>query len=159
MNWIVQWALRQWSQLAEGWRTMMWKYAVRGFEPMTYGSECECATHYTTAPHWRSWRQLTIPTPRGLQYILISYVLISSKLIDVYRSFILEPSTLTHHDLSYISHARIRTYFANTSVKPSFVSSCLLVCTTWLQPLYTFKVNLHACKKAICGWVWSCGVI
>jgi len=22
-----------------------------GFEPMTYGSESECATHYTTAPH------------------------------------------------------------------------------------------------------------
>jgi len=24
---------------------------VLGFEPMTYGSESECATHYTTAPH------------------------------------------------------------------------------------------------------------
>jgi len=24
---------------------------VFGFEPMTYGSESECATHYTTAPH------------------------------------------------------------------------------------------------------------
>jgi len=22
-----------------------------GFEPTTYGSESECATHYTTAPH------------------------------------------------------------------------------------------------------------
>jgi len=29
---------------------MMRKYAVLGFEPMTYGSESECATHYTTAP-------------------------------------------------------------------------------------------------------------
>jgi len=29
----------------------MWKYVVLGFEPMTYGSESECATHYTTAPH------------------------------------------------------------------------------------------------------------
>jgi len=24
---------------------------VLGFEPMTYGSESECATHYTIAPH------------------------------------------------------------------------------------------------------------
>jgi len=24
---------------------------VLGFEPMTYGSESECATHYTTATH------------------------------------------------------------------------------------------------------------
>jgi len=24
-NWIVQWALRPWSQLAEGWCSMMWK--------------------------------------------------------------------------------------------------------------------------------------
>jgi len=24
---------------------------VLGFELMTYGSESECATHYTTAPH------------------------------------------------------------------------------------------------------------
>jgi len=24
---------------------------VLGFEPMTYGSESECDTHYTTAPH------------------------------------------------------------------------------------------------------------
>jgi len=24
---------------------------VLGFEPMTYGPENECATHYTTAPH------------------------------------------------------------------------------------------------------------
>jgi len=24
---------------------------VLGFEPMTYGSESECATHYTTVPH------------------------------------------------------------------------------------------------------------
>jgi len=24
---------------------------VLGFEPMTYGSESECAIHYTTAPH------------------------------------------------------------------------------------------------------------
>jgi len=29
----------------------MWKWAVLEFEPMTYGSESECATHYTTAPH------------------------------------------------------------------------------------------------------------
>jgi len=27
---------------------------VLGFEPMTYGSESECATHYTTAPHTAS---------------------------------------------------------------------------------------------------------
>jgi len=27
------------------------KISVLGFEPMTYGSESECATHYTTAPH------------------------------------------------------------------------------------------------------------
>jgi len=27
---------------------MMRKYAVLGFEPMTYGSESECAIHYTT---------------------------------------------------------------------------------------------------------------
>jgi len=25
-----------------------------GFEPMTYESEGECATHYTTAPHTNS---------------------------------------------------------------------------------------------------------
>jgi len=24
---------------------------VLGFEPTTYGSESECAAHYTTAPH------------------------------------------------------------------------------------------------------------
>jgi len=30
----------------------MWKQAVLGFEPMTYGSESECASHYTTAPHF-----------------------------------------------------------------------------------------------------------
>jgi len=24
---------------------------VLGFEPTTYGSESECATHYTAAPH------------------------------------------------------------------------------------------------------------
>jgi len=30
---------------------MVRKKAVLGFEPMTYGSESECATHYTTAPH------------------------------------------------------------------------------------------------------------
>jgi len=29
---------------------MMRKYAVLGFEPMTYGSQGECATQYTTAP-------------------------------------------------------------------------------------------------------------
>jgi len=35
------------------WRLMplMWKWAVLGFEPMTYGSGSECATHYTRAPH------------------------------------------------------------------------------------------------------------
>jgi len=49
-NWIVQWTLRQWSTLAEGCCTKMWKYAVLRFEPMTYGSESECATRYTTAP-------------------------------------------------------------------------------------------------------------
>jgi len=27
------------------------KIAVLGFEPMTYGSESECATHYTTVPN------------------------------------------------------------------------------------------------------------
>jgi len=27
---------------------------VLRFEPMTYESESECATHYTTAPHWQT---------------------------------------------------------------------------------------------------------
>jgi hypothetical protein len=44
-------ALRQWSHLAEGWCTMVRKWAVLRIEPTTCGSESECATHYTTAPH------------------------------------------------------------------------------------------------------------
>jgi len=35
----------------------MWKYAVLGFEPMTYESESECAIHCTTAPY--NWTFVT----------------------------------------------------------------------------------------------------
>ena len=44
------WAPRQWSQLAEGWFTIMWKIAVLRIEPTTCGSESERASHYTLAP-------------------------------------------------------------------------------------------------------------
>jgi len=30
-----------------------------GFEPMTYGSESECAIHYTTAPHYKNKLETT----------------------------------------------------------------------------------------------------
>jgi hypothetical protein len=50
----AQWALRQWSQLAEGRCIMMWKIATFGIEPTTSGSEGESATNYTTARHTRT---------------------------------------------------------------------------------------------------------
>jgi len=51
-NWIVQWALRQWSMLVEGWRFVDVGISDSNSDsnPSTYGSESECATHYTTAP-------------------------------------------------------------------------------------------------------------
>jgi len=47
----MQWALWRWSRLAESWLCyMMWKKAVLGFEPMTYGAESECAIPTTPQP-------------------------------------------------------------------------------------------------------------
>jgi hypothetical protein len=41
----VQWALRHWFQLAEGWRTMTWKIAMFGSKPTTNGSESDRACY------------------------------------------------------------------------------------------------------------------
>ena len=51
----TQWALRQWSQLAEGWCTMMWKIAVFGIELTTYVDPKASALyplHHSTLQHF-----------------------------------------------------------------------------------------------------------
>jgi len=51
-NWIVQWALRQWFQLAEGWWNMMWKKRCSNSNPWPMDL---IASVLPTAPQ-RLWR-------------------------------------------------------------------------------------------------------